>query len=337
MAVKPKSLWPFSARAVVISVPLILLTLITITAITRGQIGWPSAESERLVLIGIFVLSLVPVLLAVADTLVRQGAVLEFKGIKIDFARITRATPASANVASNIGVPGEPVTDSSTTQILDTLRRAMQNEIVILDLEGGTAWWETRLLVLLAGAARSGSPKAVVFVATKAGRTGQFVGWGAPHELLPALLNVDPLYENLFDKASAAAAQWAMVEPGDVGIAPAIPGWCTGLAASYFWMAFDGSRRNGFAREQLLASELGSSSEQMGPRPVSVRRLEELFMAVLKTRFIDRGASADEQVRGFLAEDAAYIAITTDGRYEQLVQRATALAAILGSVAGDQA
>jgi hypothetical protein len=61
-----------------------------------------------------------------------------------------------------------PVTDSATTQILDTLRQATGDYVVVVDLEDGKAWWETRLLVLLAGAVRLGKPDKIVFVSRDA-------------------------------------------------------------------------------------------------------------------------------------------------------------------------
>jgi hypothetical protein len=61
-------------------------------------------------------------------------------------------------VPSNIGVPGQAVQDSLTTNILDALKQATDCEVVIIDLEDGRAWWETRLLVLLAGAVKLEGP-----------------------------------------------------------------------------------------------------------------------------------------------------------------------------------
>ncbi len=332
MASASKPLWPYSARASLLAAPIILVLLTTAIALMRGVLGWPTAASERTVLVGVSILSLTPLFLAVIDNLATQRAVLEFKGLKLDFARMARAAPSSMGVASNIGVPGQPITDSSTTQILDALRDATDKEVVVLDLEDGHAWWETRLLVLLCGAARLAFPQAVVFVATKAGRHGQFVGWAPPDDLLSALLRSDALYQNLYDKSAAAAAQWALVEPADVGLPTPIPASLNGLAATYFWMAFDGSKRNPLGREQLLASELGSSVEVSGARYVTITRLEELFVSRLRTRSIDRAAAREEQVRTLQGEPADYIAVTADGQYEHLTPYSSILLTILRSM-----
>ena len=81
---------------------------------------------------------------------------------------------AGLQIASNIGVPGQPVTDSDTQQILDTLKQATASNVVVVDLEGGKAWWETRLLVLLAGAVRLGKPDKIVFLGKHANFDRQF-------------------------------------------------------------------------------------------------------------------------------------------------------------------
>ena len=44
----------------------------------------------------------------------------------------------------------------------------MASEIAVIDLEDGQAWWETRLLVLLAGAVRLKKPDKIVFLGTDA-------------------------------------------------------------------------------------------------------------------------------------------------------------------------
>ena len=65
--------------------------------------------------------------------------------------------------------PAKPLQIAVQTQILDALREATACEVVIIDLEDGQAWWETRLLVLLAGAVRLKRPERVVFVGKDGG------------------------------------------------------------------------------------------------------------------------------------------------------------------------
>lgn len=156
-------------------------------AILRATKAWPSEKIDSTVLIGVLLLGFLPVLLALVDVFIERGGVIEYGGVKIDFSKVPQMGVSGFTVPVNIGVRGEPVTDSSTTQILDSLRQAATCDAVIIDLEEGQAWWETRLLVLLAGAERLKKPEKFVFAGTDAGKAECFQGWAHASDLLPHL------------------------------------------------------------------------------------------------------------------------------------------------------
>ena len=329
---KTTSLWPYSTRAAILCVPATLLILILIISATRGLSGWPTPQNERFVLIGVLVLSFAPLLLVVVDALLEQGATLEYKGLKLNLAQVQAPRMLTAPVPANIGVRGTPVSDSASAQILESLRAASTNEVIVVDLEDGYAWWETRLLVLLAGATRLGEPRAVVFVATEGGRPWQFQGWGFPRDLFKATLRANPGYQRTYAAVNAAVAQWSLVEPIAPGTAAAASPNMSNLAKKHPMMAFDygSGLPNEFFNEQLLASELGECMEK-SPRSITVVRLKDLFTAVLKNAVIDTQASPESQLRTFAAEQDEYIAITNAGEYLHLARRATVLTAMLES------
>ncbi|MDP4131854.1 MAG: hypothetical protein Q8939_16955, partial [Bacteroidota bacterium] len=200
--------WPFDRKTSVIVSLILLFIFIFFLKITAG---WPSEHSEKFVLIGILILSFLPVLLAVADIIIARGGSLEIKGIKIDFSRVEQLGISSFTIPENIASPGTPVTDSSTKEILEELRQAAKNDIVIINLEEGNAWWETRLLILLSGAERIGKPSIVVFVSTNAGKPNQFAGWAYASMLLARLMEEDKLYNRCVLISRAAANQWNLV------------------------------------------------------------------------------------------------------------------------------
>jgi len=74
------------------------------------------------------------------------------------------------------------------------------------------AWWETRLLVLLAGAVRH---KKIVFVGKDANMDRRFQGWSYVDDLLPQLVTAHPQYARSLESAWAAARHWELVEPQD--------------------------------------------------------------------------------------------------------------------------
>lgn len=334
-----RKLWPYKPRASLFSAAVILPGLLLLVAILRATSAWPTAESESVVLMGVVLLSLLPIVLALLDVIIERGAVIEYAGLKVNFSQSREMGTVGITVPPNIGVRGQAVTDSGTTQILDALRQAAASDVVVIDLEEGDAWWETRLLVLLAGADRLKRPEKVVFVGTDAGRKQRFQGWSNPGVLLPRLVKANPQYERSLEAARAAARQWELVEPVDPavpGIVPAVPvqpPWLSGaLALRHPWMAFDASTglRNELFAEQLLQSDLGEKIEQQGGSvTISLVRLEELFRPVLNRDAIDLSWPADRQLDAFLESDAPSIAVTQDGRYSTLVSRLTLLNQLL--------
>jgi hypothetical protein len=268
--------WPFKPRFSLIGVTIILLAFLSAAAVLRRGSTGPAR---------------LPIALALMDVIIERGAIVQYGGVKIDFSRSQARAPTGFAVAPNIGVQGQPVTDSSTTQIIDTLRRATASEIAIIDLEDGKAWWETRLLVLLAGAARLKKPDKIVFLGTDAKVEHRFEGWAYTADLLPCLVSAHPQYRRSLLAAWAAARQWELVEPLDAPVPlgavpiPPPPPWLSGrLAQAHSWMAFDPATGlpNELFAEQLLQSDLGQKIEtQEGPRSITLTRLEELFRTVL--------------------------------------------------------
>lgn len=329
--------WPFRPRTSIAYAILILIGLLIIVLVLRETTDWPSEKSESTVLFGILLLSLVPIVLALIDVIIERGGTLEVAGVKFDFEKVPQMGASGLTVPANIGAPGQYVADSGTYEILDALRQAMASDIVTIDLEEGQAWWETRLLVLLSGAARLGKPKVVVFVGVDAGIERRFQGWGYPNELLRCLLQAHPQYSLSYHKAMAAARQWETVEPSGAGIIPPQPSWMQqGLSTQHPWMAFDSKTGlpNPLLSEQLLADDLGVEIEsQEKPKTISLTRLEELFRPVLHKESVDENWSGERQIMAFFDSDSAYIAMTRSGAYKAIVLRLTVLNSIVGSLA----
>ena len=82
----------------------------------------------------------------------------------LDQPDVRRETPG---IPDNIGVSGPIVSDTSPMNIIQTLKDATRNEIVVIDLKEGEAWWVTRLLALSVGAVRAGSLSTFVFTGMK--------------------------------------------------------------------------------------------------------------------------------------------------------------------------
>jgi len=324
-------LWPFSPRASLITAVVFFMGFLLLVGLLRTLAAWPSAQSESVVLIGILVLSLLPIALALLDKIIDRGAVIGYGGVKLAFSQSRELGSSGLKVPANIGIRGEAIPDTGTKSILAVLKDTTAHDIVIIDLEEGQAWWETRLLVLLSGAERRGKPGKIVFVGTDASKIQQFQGWSYARSLLPYLLNAHPQFPISWHAASAVANQLALMEPSQplppTGKLPLGP-----LAIHYEWMATDSATGlpNELIAEQVLQSELVKKVEpQGGARSINLVRMEELFRPVLIKDRIDLNWPADRQLDAFLGTDAPFLAITQDGRYSALVSRLTLLNQLL--------
>jgi hypothetical protein len=122
MSVTDRRFWPFHPRFILIAIAVILISVLAVVAGLRAILKWPSTQSDNVVLIGILVLSLLPTFLSLLDVVIERAAVVEYGGVKIDFSQSREKAMVGITIAPNIGVQG--VTDSSTMQILETLRQA---------------------------------------------------------------------------------------------------------------------------------------------------------------------------------------------------------------------
>jgi hypothetical protein len=345
--------WPYKPQLTLAATAAVLVGLLLAVAVLRALSNWPSSQSETGVLIGILLLSLLPLALALLDVLIDRGGSIKYGGVEIDFARSKAKGTAGIVIASNIGVPGQQVTDSTKSVILDALDQASANDVVVVDLEDGQAWWETRLLVLLAGAVRLGKPDKIVFLGKDANVDRQFRGWARASDLLPLLAAAHPQYARSLYSAWAAARQWELVEPMDAANPadtavppPPVPAWImpippatntsTRLATANTSMAFDnatGMPDRLFA-EKILLTDLHAKLEERapGPRRVTLVRLDDLFRPVLNKDHIDLGWPPKQQLDAFLNSQASFVATTQQGTYTALVPRAALTNEVLRSL-----
>ncbi|HEV2415919.1 MAG TPA: hypothetical protein VGX27_14035 [Candidatus Dormibacteraeota bacterium] len=323
-------LWPFSRRMALLAIPIVLLILALAVALMRATMNWPPTSSDSLVLTGILILSLIPLVLVVVDMIAMRGGALELPFVKLSFA--ASMTPVqAATIAANIGVPGVRILDSDSVKILDSMSKATSSDIVVIDLETGRAWWETRLLVLSAGAIRLGHPGVIVFVATEEETPRRFQGWARPDALLPLLLDAYPGYRQSYLDAQVAGAQWASVTPPPPNTPPMIPLGASPLAIQGANAApFINGQPNPMAIEQFLAISLGQYEEN--PVRVTLTHLRGEYAAALHTEAIDRSWPPDRQTDAFLASDAPYMAITDSGRYLGLLPRMVGQTTLLRAI-----
>ena len=334
--------WTFSPIISLFTSLVIFVVLLSIVVFLRLKYNFPLDGSVTVLFVGILIFSLLPIALAIVDTIIERGASIEYKDFKVDFSKIQQLGTVGFTIPVNIGERGQAVSDSGTFNIIQSLKNATSSGIVVIDLEDGHAWWETRLLVLLSGADRLRKPEKIVFVATEGKKEQCFQGWATPSDLLHCLLQSNIQYNNLFAIARAAANQLQMIEPLEVlppantAPQPLIPSWVSGQASqNHFWMAFDNDGSpNELLAEQILQDELGKKIERSpgGSNHISIQRLNELFKSILINESIDQTLTLEEQSGAFLKSNLSTVIITNNCKYESVISRMAILNEILKSI-----
>lgn len=327
-----RKFWPYKPKVSILLAFIILTVLLVAIGILRSTVSWPADGSTNTVLIGILLLSVVPILFAILDVIIERGGSIGFKDFKIDFSKVTYSVSSGIVVPPNIGGLGIPVNESSIMMILEALKKAGESSIVIVDIEDGTAWWETRLLLLVAGATRLGKPDKIVFTGKISQQEQYFLGWAKPSSLLTLLLNSNQIYNRLYHISKAAASQWALVEPAMPGQIPLQPSFVSGLEAGMCGnIAFDpNGLPNEFLPEQIMGRALGNQVEQSNLNlNITQGKLIDLFGRVLMKDQIDENWVAEQQLKLFFESDNPFVALTKNGKYLKLVLRLSILNEIL--------
>jgi hypothetical protein len=195
----------------------------------------------------------------------------------------------------------------------------------VVSLEDGHAWWESRLLILCAGAVRLGQPQVIVFTATRQGKIDQFVGWGRPNGIRDRLLDANPDFVTAHDAAMglAMAARQMHALGSEMAQYPK-------LGNKNFIVYPPGApdRLNSFLEEQFLADAL-APGESHAHREIGLRRLEDLLYPVLCNGYVDKTDPDAEWFRKALRSDEEYLAVTDSGTYVGLMTRAEVVTEVL--------
>ena len=318
----PARFWPFTSQTAVLLVPLLLTVQLVAWGLIRYSLGLDTVRTGSL-LLGVVSLSLLPLILLLLEGLALTGGSIEVGSIKVALTAAASAQPlvvATRNVA-----PGTDVTDADSEKFFDGLRRTRSATVVVVSLEDGHAWWETRLLILCASAVRSGMPEVMAFTASRQGKPAQFVGWGHPVEILQRLLDANAVYRDAYDRAMgyAVAARMRHALGADAKFV---------LPPHKLRVVYPAGpdKVNAFLEEQLLADEL--RQQEVTPREIGVGTLTDMLDPVLRAGSVDRTDLDSEWFRKALRADEGYVAVTDSGTYVALMTRADLVSEVLLAV-----
>jgi hypothetical protein len=330
MATKREKLWPYKSQLAFVAVPLVWLAFVLVFVAGQHWGTWHGEMAAHTVIV-VAIISVLPLLLVVLDFLVLSGAVLDIKGVKLDFSKVQQQERAGGGaqgfeLPENAGVAGAVVSDTSPMTIQQTLSIGSEHRIVVANIKSGKAWWVTRLLVLCAGAVRTGSPDIVVFLGKKENVLNYFLGFGRPADLLEAILG-EQRYRERYDRAVLSTRQFlAYKEIKDM--VPTPPLVAPPLAQRYVSQP-DYLALGDEVAEQILLDQLGNQffdpnkvgSLEDEPDKITISRLNELFAPCLYQDCIDLDAKDEEQIKQLFAVKWEYVALTRKGVYSRLLRK----------------
>ena len=118
MSEPDRKFWPFRPRTSIYwSIAMLVGMLFVLTVLKKYDMWQISKESDTAVLIGVILVSMLPVLLAVLDIIIERGGVIEYGGVRIDLSHVPPTGMSRFTVPANIGVLGEAISDSRLIRI----------------------------------------------------------------------------------------------------------------------------------------------------------------------------------------------------------------------------
>src|SRR6266496_2823203 len=128
-------LWPYSTALAIAAIPVVWLLFGIAMALTHTYLSWPNAEFGKSVLYVAVVAGLIPLLLVLLDFVSLRRAVIDIKGVKIDFSRLEiESRSESFRLPDNIGEPAAVLAGSHPMKIMTALKAASGHEMIRLDL-----------------------------------------------------------------------------------------------------------------------------------------------------------------------------------------------------------
>jgi hypothetical protein len=316
----------------VLLTPVILVALVVGHGVARAILDWPDPRYGGWVLLGIVLLSILPVLLVLDELLATAGGSVKVAGVAVSFAATSQELAdrvPSATLTENLQTSDDaPVSQSSLRSILRALRSAHDSEVTIVDLRRGQTWWESRLFILVSGAARTGRPQAIAFVGDRNGQEGVFLGWAPPAQLLEAHMSGVPELAHAFAASRAMAELWRLAD--GTKAAPGVPAVTLSWQGQLQLPDVDRDTPDpAFAEELFLQLLLDDDPRPEFRRHVTIQRLLQLYEAVLITDHVDVDGTDEAWVELLRRSQQRFFAMTKAGVFKGLVPRDALISALV--------
>ena len=341
MSNKREKLWPYRSQFAFLAVPITWACFALVFA-AGVRLGTWKSDLGGTVMIVVAVLSVLPLVLVLLDALLVSGAVIDIKGVKLDFSKVQQGRPGSSEVnfqlPSNAGIAGAIVTDSGAMNIAAALELGSTHRIAIVNLRSGDAWWVSRLLVLCSGAVRVGSPELLVFLGKKENVLDCFFGFAKPKDLLKGMLKEEK-YRQRYEASVVLSRQLRFYKEYLEVTGVALP--VTGALSRYTYVDSPYLKQGEEAAEQILLDQLinryfqavpsavTSGSTEEPPDRLTISRLHELFDPWLCTDHVELGGSDEKQLGQMMDARSEHVALVRGGVYSSVLKKQDGEALIL--------
>ena len=366
--------WPFKRKYAWWASAVLLPASIAAAVALQAAGLLPGGQASWWILLGAVVIGLLPVILMVLGGVTTVKAA----GVEVTFAAVQRAVRAASEVtvrttlSDNLGAPPGVVLDTAGDTIIQALRAAVTNDVVVVSLGDGHEWWDTRLLLLISGATRLGHPRAIAFTATRADKPGQYLGWATPADLLRTQLSRSSQWREAYRLAQRntllavlagpegtpptlrlpwSAARRQPIRGGEPADVAALAETAPDGSSLLPWPSPDGDGppmpmggqgpddpylAERFLKEQLSILENPQDPRQREQLELTIARVEDLFAPVLQCNAVDIQDAEELWFDGILNGTASYVAVTSAGQLASLVPRDVAINAVLRSLISDR-
>ncbi|MBL7103300.1 MAG: hypothetical protein ISS18_03135 [Bacteroidales bacterium] len=324
---KDEKLWPYKKYVSFLLIPIIWIFFAVIFTLAKSFADWPHENSSNLIITIVIIISVIPLILVLLDFFASKGAVIDTKFGKIDFSKVNLNRPEikqdSFKLDDNIGISGPIISDTAPMDIIKALEKAINSEIVVINIKDGNAWWVTRLLALSAGAVRAGSPNIFAFIGKKENIIDTFLGWGAPKDILKAILMDNQEYQNRYKKSINIAKQVIMYSDNQL-----LPqGMMLSNDVTRYTGDYNFTQLGDAVTEQIIMDQLAISygyntgSLEDKPDRLTLNRLNTLFGHCLCTEHIDLSWTNEEQIDKLINSNTNYLALVWNGQYDSMLKR----------------
>jgi hypothetical protein len=304
--------------------------ILAVFAALSSATGYPRGNEWQFATIVALCVAAVPLVFRVLGFLQHTRSSVDIKGIKIDFGK-TLTVPA-VQLAENVVERNQPVTDSGTQAVVAVARQAHQSSVVVVDLQGGDAWYKTRLFALAAPALEFGYPRVIVFLATLNGTPCSFLGFADATAVAKAIMR-DPQYQFAFRAALDKYHQLSALAN------PALRPLNLALQPDVDREAFDFEGRPSFMAiliHQMITVGLeppGPVQPPTGQPPwINALELQQLLGGDLHFDKIEDRKKDPEAISHFFSSKADYIAVVRDRQFVGLVPAVRVLREVLGTL-----